>query len=101
VLGVVVIMGSFLTFFHSLLSEGIIPEKEDFHVFVWYGNGHGSGKDIHISNKEFRDPIFNHLDDATITRQSKVELCSMYYEFIMEYLDGEWHLTKEWYRPDY
>lgn len=95
----VIMTSSFLAFFHSLLSEGIIPEKEDFHVFVWYGNGHGSGKDIHISNKAFVDPIFDYLIGEL--EGSKVELCSMYYEYIMEYCGGEWQLTKEWYRPDY
>ena len=86
---------SFLTFFHSLLSQGIIPEKEDFHLFAWYNNGHGSGKDIHISSVVFVDPI---LESANIRR---VELYSMQYEFIIESIEGEWKLIKEWYRPEY
>ncbi len=97
-------MSSFLTFFHSLLSQEIIPEKEDFHVFVTYYNEHGmqgSGKTIHISNKLFMDNIFDYLDDTTLVENCKVRLVSLYYEFIMEYLEGEWQLTKEWYRPDY
>jgi hypothetical protein len=88
---------SFLTFFHSLLSQGVIPEKEDFHVFVWYGNGHGSGRDIHIADKTFNNPIFEHIKIPM--NDSKVELCSMYHEYRIEYIDGEWRLTKEWHRP--
>ncbi len=86
---------SFLTFFHSLLSQGIIPEKEDFHLFVWQKNGHGSGKNIHITSANFVDPI---LESVNIRR---VELCSMQYEFIMESIEGEWKLIKEWNRPEY
>jgi hypothetical protein len=71
---------------------------------VTYYNSHGiqgSGRDIHISNKTYTHPIFNYLDDATLVEGSKVNLHSMYYQYIMEYLGGEWRLTKEWYRPDY
>jgi hypothetical protein len=101
---VVIMASSFLTFFHSLLSEGIIPEKEDFHVFVTYYNSYGiqgSGKYINISNKTYTNSIFNYLEDVTLMECSKVKLSSMYYEYIMEYHGGEWQLTKEWYRPNY
>ncbi len=86
---------TFLQFFHSLLSQGIIPEKADFHAFVWNMNGHGSGKDICILDALFVDPI---LESTNI---KKVELCSMQYEFIMELIEGKWKLTKEWVRPEY
>ena len=95
-------MSSFRTFFHSLLSQGIIPEKEDFHVFVTYYNEHGlqgSGKYIHITNALFVDSIFDYLDDTILIEKSKVKLSSMYHEYIIEYLEGKWQLTKEWYRP--
>ncbi len=95
-------MSSFLRFFHSLLSQGVIPEKEDFHVFVTYYNAHGiqgSGKYIHISNLVFTDHIFDYLDDATLMEKSKLKLSSMYHEYIIEYLEGKWQLAKEWHRP--
>ena len=87
---------TFLIFFHSLLSEGIIPEKEEFHVSVWYGYGYGSGKHIYITDAWFTDPIFDYLDDS---ETSSVKLSSLHYEFEMKYVNGEWNLVKEWRRP--
>lgn len=91
-------MSSFLTFFHSLLSQGIIPE-EDFHVMVWYGNGYCVGKCIQINDTIFTSPVFDHVNDETIVEKSKVNLSSLYHEYKMEYSDGAWHLVKEWHRP--
>ena len=90
---------TFITFFHSLLSEGIIPLKEDLHIFVWHGNSYGSGKDIYISNTNFTDPLFVHLNCPI--EGNKVEIYSFYHEYILEYLNGNWWLTKEWHRPKY
>ncbi len=62
--------------------------KGIIHVFVWNMNGHDSGKDIHILDALFVDPI---LESTNI---KNVELCSMHYEFNMEVIEGEWTRPK-------
>lgn len=90
---------SFLAFFHSLLSQGVIP-KDDFHIIVWYGDGYGTGKFIQIRDEAFHDPIFEYLEDTGLVEKSSVKLSSMHHEYRMEYLDGAWHLVREWHRPE-
>jgi hypothetical protein len=83
---------SFLSFFHSLLSTGIIPFSE-FQVVIHY-DGNIAGKHIHINDIAFHDPIFDYLRDA---KKVKILFTALMFEYTCLWEAEEWSI-QQWSR---
>lgn len=84
--------GSFLSFFHNLLSSKSIPLCE-FQVVIHY-DGNISGKYIHINDNMFSDPIFEYLRNA---KKAKVVFTSLMCEYTCTWDTNIWDY-KKWSR---
>ncbi len=90
---------SFLTLFHSLLSNGTIPH-DTYCISAWDGIRGLDDRNCRIETNDYVSSCIQKLIlSKTPVEGASVDLCNLMRKFEIKYTKGAWTLTRVWISP--